>query len=67
MNIDMKAQYRRGSKEFLANLSIGNEVEIPTYFRYDSMRQIATRMAADFGCRFSFATRHGTHYVRRIE
>lgn len=63
----MKAQYRRGSKEFLANISIGDEVEIPTFFRYDSMRQIATRMALDYGCRYSFATRHGKHYVRRIE
>ena len=63
----MKAQYRRGSKEFLANISIGDEVEIPAFFRYDSMRQIATRMALDYGCRFSFATRHGKHYVRRIE
>lgn len=63
----MKAQYRRGSKEFLANISIGDEVEIPTFFRYDSMRQIATRMALDYGCHYSFATRHGKHYVRRIE
>ena len=64
----MKRQpYIRGCKDFLTEVEVGTEVEVPEGLRYTSVRSVACRLWYEYGCQFTFRTHDGKHYAKRIK
>jgi hypothetical protein len=60
--------YKMGVKRFLTSIDVGeqkplNEEEL----RYGSLRSAASRLFADYGCKFSFKKVNGVRMVKRIK
>ena len=58
--------YLRGCKDFLSTIEIGDEVEVPSTLRYDSVKVVAAHLRYEYGCQFSFRTHEGKHYAKRL-
>lgn len=60
--------YKMGVKRFLVSLEVGerkplNEDEL----RYGSLRSVASRLYADYGCKFTFRKVDGIRMVERLQ
>ena len=63
--MEKRKPYKWGVKAFLANVAIGETVEVPTLFRESSVRSIACKIFADFGAKYSFRHENRRLYVTR--
>ena len=61
-----KSPYLRGCKDFLSTIEIGDEVEVPSTLRYDSVKVVAAHLRYEYGCQFTFRTDNDRHYAKRI-
>lgn len=59
--------YKWGVKGFLASIEKEQEVEVPDSFSYASVKSVACRLNAEYGCKFLFRTEEGKHYAKRID
>ena len=60
--------YKLGVKRFLVSMEVGerkplNEDEL----RYGSLRSVASRLYADYGCKFTFRKVDGIRMVERLQ
>lgn len=62
-----RTQYKWGVKQYLSSFNIGETREFNEDFHWKSLRSIATRMTAEFGCMFLFNTKFGKRFITRVQ
>lgn len=63
--VKRRGPYQKGGKEYLSSFEVGEVREFDYSLKWNSLRGIASHMAKDYGCRFSFRTIKGKRFITR--